>query len=146
MHVLQAVLGSVNFKEAVREYSYDGNVGFHFRRDAEGNWIDKYHTPEEVYDKIMLENTEDIGYTYPGDKTIYTYRNRIRGFNAIGYASHLVHEWCHKLGFTHDFERSENRENSVPYAIGNMVGKLYSELHIIDSNGFQILSKIKIDS
>ncbi len=158
VHVLSSILGSVNFKEAIREYSHEGKPGFYFRQNEDGSWEDQPHTNEEVYQKIQAgneilgnvsanecdlylvidpkDNSTVIGYTYPSVPELYTYRNWFTSFGAIGYAAHLAHEWCHKLGFTHDDDRTDNREHSVPYAVGNLVGKIYNKLHITDSDGF----------
>ncbi|KAA5538687.1 hypothetical protein [Adhaeribacter rhizoryzae] len=156
IQVLQAVLGSSEFKEEVLKYTYNGKNGYYYRKNIKGDWIDQPYSNEEVYRIIMkgqekLGNIHDnecdlyleidkddhstvIGYTYPGDKTIYTYRNWFRSFNAIGYASHLAHEWCHELGFSHSKKKTVRRKHSVPYAIGNMIGRIYPQLKISNNN------------
>lgn len=159
VHVLQSVLGSSLFKGTVRTYSHNGGEGFYFRPVGHpSGGSDTVYTNEEVL-QIILAAVEkkgnrvngecdlhvclinksggsSVGYTKPSIEEIYTYRNWFRSFRSVGYASHLAHEWCHKLGFTHDPNETAERPFSVPYAIGDMVGKLYDELHIMDSDGF----------
>ena len=36
-------------------------------------------------------------------------------------AGHWLHEWCHTAGFIHDYERTDRRDESVPYLIGSLL-------------------------
>jgi hypothetical protein len=150
VEILTTVLNSEEFKQLVLNFSHDGHPGFYFRKDDEGNYVDEYHTNQQVYDKIMagrekvgnVEDNEcdlylhidrrngggDVGYGYPSSKWINTYKDWFKSFNALGYAKHLAHEWCHKLGFTHDKNRTANREFSVPYAIGYLIDDAYEQI------------------
>ncbi len=71
---------------------------------------------------LYMENGEDsnpnaLGYYKAGK--IWTYRKRFRESNMTiaKLSGHYAHEWCHALGFEHP----ENKQDSVPYAIGNLV-------------------------
>lgn len=116
----------------------DGKPGFHYTKDS----------PEEVYKKIMsgaetLDPVEDgeadiyveldrsfswsaIGYTYENTKWQWIYNRFFKGATVAGIAGNLAHEWCHKIGYDHEFKWTELREHSVPYAVGYYV-ESYSE-------------------
>jgi hypothetical protein len=148
--ILEIVFNSELFKHAVLNFSHEGQPGFYFRKDEVGNYVDEYHTNEQVYEKIMagkemvgnvtdnecdlylhIDNRNgggDVGYTYPTSPWINTYKDWFKSFNALGYATHLAHEWCHKLGFTHAKKRTEVRKYSVPYAIGYLIDDMYEQI------------------
>ncbi len=75
--------------------------------------------------KLMAYESEknEIGHTDAGD-TIHTNKGYILENPAHIYASHLLHEYCHVLGFTHAFLRMPFRFMSVPYRIGTIVEKI----------------------
>ncbi len=147
--LIEKVINSEEFKYNVLNYTQkNGKIGFHFRKTIFGKNIDYPYTNQEVFDMIMLSkehagnkaphqmdlylhllaesNDGVVGYGNADEKEIYTYNN---WFNIIlsteEYAGHIVHEWTHKLGFDHAFGRfAPNRDNSVPYAIGELVVRL----------------------
>ena len=69
-----------------------------------------------------------IGYTSVDDPTIHINRKIYRSSEISDIADNLVHEWCHKMGFEHDFEVTDRRPSSVPYAIGYIVDDLVQQL------------------
>lgn len=66
-----------------------------------------------------------IGYTTPSSMIVNTNSKFHNGFEPCEIASNLSHEWVHKMGFGHN---SATSYNSVPYAIGYLVGELCKEL------------------
>lgn len=80
--------------------------------------------------EAYTESANVIGYTKPNILTVYMntrYLNK-RSFGANQVAMNIVHEWLHKLGFKHAYERTANRSHSVPYAIGYIVRDLAAKI------------------
>ena len=48
--------------------------------------------------------------------------------NPAKVTENMMHEWLHKIGFKHDYERTLTRPYSVPYAIGYLVGRIAQKL------------------
>jgi hypothetical protein len=109
---------------------------------------DTYYTNQEIYAMIMnakethgnvsngsmdlylvLKDGSDgnvVGFGLQNKKEIYTYKDMFDIKKPKQIANHITHEWTHKLGFSHAeiTTRFGNRDNSVPYAIGNMIEDL----------------------
>ena len=135
--IIKRVISSEEFKERVLNYAYDGKKGFF------GN---EGMTNEEVYQKILEgaekmgntsknnimdvelelyhQKTNTIGYTYPNTVRIWMNMKYFTKYTPIKVADNLMHEWMHKLGFTHAVTWSQSRDHSVPYAIGYLVEEL----------------------
>jgi hypothetical protein len=150
LELMARVLNSEEFKEGVVNYQFKRKHTFYYRRSLFGRYIDQPYTNEQVYSMIMAAEEEVgnnqphtidlylqldegsngtvIGYGYPEAKEIYTYSIMFDKMTIEALASHYTHEWCHKLGFEHSFERAPNREHSVPYAVGNLISKLAKKL------------------
>ncbi len=146
--ILENIFNQEKFRQLILDYSHPGNKGFYFRKNMWGKYIDTPYSNQQVLSMItnaveLSGNVQHgqvdlylnldprkgggtVGYGYPSQKDIYTYSDWFTSFNSLGYASHIAHEWCHKLGFTHSHKKSEKRKYSVPYAIGYMVGDLYT--------------------
>ena len=151
---VENILNSQQFKDAVLNFTTNGELTFSFKK----NWFKSFdtYTNEEVYKMIMqahelhdnimdgsvdlyldLKEGSDgnvVGYGLPGDEIIHTYKewfdNPDRKNQEI--ANHIIHEWCHKIGFEHAQQpwQDINRNNSVPYAIGNLVEGFYNNLNL----------------
>lgn len=139
--IIKKVITSEAFKERVLNYSYNGSKKF-FDNHGLSN--------EEVYQKILegaekmgntaKNNTMDvelelyhqktttIGYTYPNTVRIWMNTKYFNKYTPIKVADNLMHEWMHKLGFTHATTWSKDRDHSVPYAIGYLVEELADNL------------------
>jgi hypothetical protein len=64
----------------------------------------------------------EVGKTVNG--IIMTYAGYIRE-NGVGcYAAHLIHEYCHVVGFSHAFLRMPLRNRTVPYRAGEIAEKI----------------------
>lgn len=82
--------------------------------------------PDNVINlKLMVYNNEknEVGHTDGGD-TIHTHKGYILANPAVCYAAHLLHEYCHVLGFTHAFLRMPLRFMTVPYRAGRIVARM----------------------
>ena len=64
--------------------------------------------------------TNVIGYTY-GGKMQYTYSWFFNSASIESISGHIVHEYCHILGFKHPRFYTSTRQFSVPYACGNYI-------------------------
>lgn len=64
-----------------------------------------------------------IGMTDMKSKTITTYSQIFIKMSAAEKASHFAHEMMHVIGFTHSFNSSASRDNSLPYQVGDYVEK-----------------------
>lgn len=136
-----AILQSDEFKKATIEQTYEVYrcTGF-WRwkkcvRTLEDGFTNTTHTPKQVYETISNaisefswtcdggKNGRVIGYTFADKKQIYTYKWVIDSYLVYELAGHLIHEWLHVLGYSHN---SAKDHNSVPYALGydaEMIGK-----------------------
>jgi hypothetical protein len=140
--IIERVINSDLFKQKVSEYP------FYYRKKLFGGYIDKPYSNEEVlsiienaieYPGSINKNGIDlylhlidgsngsvIGYGIRGTKEIYTYKKMFQVMEIKEIANHIVHEWLHKLGFTHAEYTTYfgKRDKSVPYAVGNFIENL----------------------
>lgn len=74
---------------------------------------------------LYVGEKREIGHT-DNNLVIHTNRKYVLDNGAPCYAAHLAHEYCHVLGFRHSRWRfpGSRRQNTVPYAIGDIVGEL----------------------
>lgn len=136
--LMEKVLNSVEFRDAVLGASHRGRPGF----------ADDARSPQEIYAAVRaahesFEAAPDgevdlnlhlknfsvfhrnvVGYTTAGSDTITTNRRFFSGYAPAEVAGHLAHEWLHKLGFEHDHASTADRPHSVPYALGDLVERL----------------------
>ena len=49
--------------------------------------------------------------------------------NDHSVAGHWVHEYAHVLGFGHDFEKTDRRPHSVPYAVGTIAEEIAEKMN-----------------
>lgn len=135
--IIKRVISSIEFKERVLNYTHNGTKQFN---DNDGL------SNEEIYLKILEgaekignssknntmdvelelyhQGTKTIGYTYPNTVRIWMNKKYFNRYTPVEVADNLMHEWMHKLGFTHATMWSKNRDHTVPYAIGYLVEEL----------------------
>ncbi len=137
--VLNKILNNEKFRDGVLKFTTDGLFRFHYRRSFLGNYIDKPYTNKQVYEIITQNSGEDeikqvdlnlellpggdvddLGYTNPDTKRIYTHRNWFNNLTLPEYVGHLTHEWCHQLGFNHSNRLAQHVESSVPFGVGSI--------------------------
>lgn len=142
--LIKQVIATDEFKQSVLNKKYNGkkqyvdNGGLNnaqiYRKILEGS---EMLSPGE--DNIMnlelqsyFEGQNVIGYTKPGMKTIFMNTKYLdqTNFEISEVAMNLTHEWLHKLGFTHAFQRTPSREHSVPYAIGYIMRSLARKIQL----------------
>ena len=137
---LEIVINSVEFKQKVIDHVWRGERTFN---DNDGL------TNEEIYEKLMsgkedllpeldqeidldmtlyYRNNSTVGYTYPDTIKIWVNDKFFSGYSLGQVAANAIHEWTHKIGFTHDFRNNADRPYSVPYAVGSIVREMVDNL------------------
>lgn len=141
VQIIKRVITSKEFKDRVLNYQFNGNRGF-----VDNNGLSN----EEIYHRILEgaeqmgntaknnimdvelelyhQTTNTIGYTYPNTSRIWINKKYFSKYTPIKVADNLMHEWMHKLGFTHAVHWSKERDHSVPYAIGYLVEELAAKM------------------
>lgn len=69
--------------------------------------VEMYYTSSNVYGK-----------TYPSQMKLWFNTKYYNKWDSCQMASNIGHERSHKLGYTHDYNKTKNRPYSVPYSIG----------------------------
>lgn len=70
---------------------------------------------------MYYKNNGTVGYTYANSDTIWFNRKFHRNYSICQSAANLGHERAHKLGYTHDFNRTRRRSDQTPYVIGEAI-------------------------
>ncbi|MBD65386.1 MAG: hypothetical protein CME62_09270 [Halobacteriovoraceae bacterium] len=137
---LKLVVNSIEFKEAVLAHTYNGvyqyvdNLGLSnsqiYEKIMAGAETLNPAIDEEMDIDITLyfTNNSVVGYTYPNSERIWV-NDKFFTSNSLGQvAANIMHEWTHKIGFGHDYNRTARRPYSVPYAVGSIVRRLVDNL------------------
>ncbi len=141
VEIIKKVIATKEFRERVLTYSYLGKNQFFANQGL---------TNEEVYQKLLdgaeivgnsaknntldvkielyHQSTNTIGYTYPNTERIWMNTKYYNKYTPIKVADNLMHEWMHKLGFTHTVSWSKDRDHTIPYAIGYLIEELATKL------------------
>jgi len=148
----EQVWNSDKFKQAVLNFSYTYTTGSLWWKKSYSEkgfrWNNDLST-QQIYDKLMsgaelLAPTSDneadiqitlyvasgstIGYTYPNTAMQWINAKFFNSFTAADVVGNLSHEYCHKLGFDHEYKATALRPYTVPYAIGYMSGDMATEI------------------
>jgi hypothetical protein len=141
VEIIKKVIMTKEFKDRVYNYTYKGvkqfvdNKGLSneevYRKLIEGAEIVGNTTKNNTMDvelELYQDTSKTIGYTYPHTVRIWMNKKYFNRYTPIKVADNLMHEWMHKLGFTHSTVWSKDRDHSVPYAIGYLIEELASKL------------------
>ncbi|WP_194976380.1 hypothetical protein [Aquiflexum lacus] len=151
IQLLENTINSDEFKKAVIDFKthIDGGT-FHFiRKEKKGLRIRtfklKRYTNTEVLEKILKGNSQFknkielklkmefgddgdvVGYKKSGSSTIHTYEKFVKNMTLTRFAAHIIHEYCHIIGFEHSSSSKHDKLRdcySVPYAIHKMLKKI----------------------
>lgn len=98
---------------------------------AADNKADIYWVIEKRSRLTRLFKGCSVGYGYPEGKEFYTYSCFLDDGDGdlSDIAGHVAHEWSHKLGFVHDPDEHDRRDETVPYAFGYLVRE-HAERHL----------------
>lgn len=131
--IVEECFNSDYFRAAVLNKMTLGKPFFHYTNDSRDTVYKKLMAGAEVLDQtedfeadifVELDNSfswSAIGYTYPNTKWQWIYNRFFKGASIEAIAGNLAHEWCHKIGYEHEFKYTRLREHSVPYWVGNFV-------------------------
>lgn len=139
--LIRKVVASDEFKNKVVNYTYNGKKQFAdngglsntqiYQKLLEG--AEKLRPSKNNAMDITVEtyytSANVIGYTLPSANKIWMNTKYLNNFTPVQVSSNMVHEWLHKLGFTHDYESTTKRPYSVPYAIGYIVKALATKFN-----------------
>jgi hypothetical protein len=136
IEIVKLVVATEKFRNDVVNFTYNGQKAFIDNKGRTNEQIyqsilDAAETLKPIKNNIMdLEvqlyyaATNVVGYTYGGTTRIWVNTKYFNTFMENSVAGNLFHEWLHKLGYTHAVSATTTRPYSVPYAIGNIMGKI----------------------
>ena len=141
VRLLKKIITSDEFKTRIINFNYKGNKNFVdnkgisnlevYKKILEGAEQIGNTSPNNLMDvelELYHQSTTTIGYTYPDTSRIWINKKYFTRYSPAKVADNLMHEWMHKLGFTHEAKWSKDRDNSVPYAIGYLVEELAQKI------------------
>lgn len=122
----------INFKNSTGKREFASNKGLTneeiYQIFMDGREILQNDTPGEMnfYLKLYYNPfSRVIGYTNPDTNLIHINWRFFKNYHPSDVAANLAHEWVHKIGFDHI---SAKEHDSVPYAIGYIVGDMAKKL------------------
>jgi hypothetical protein len=137
--LIKKVITSDKFQKEVLNHQFKGERAFAdnqglsnsqiYRKILEGSETIKPGKDNEM-DMVLLTYYEDaitIGYTYPTTRNVWMNTKYLNRYNPVQVTGNMMHEWLHKLGFTHPVKHTPERRFSVPYAVGYIMQKLARE-------------------
>jgi hypothetical protein len=145
--LINIVMNSDEFKNAVLNFSYNGVPGFVQNLGMTNQEIydylmqgaERYPAQTEADHKMNFDielytsswfGRGTLGYTDTSTKTIHINTRFYDKTEANGIAMNMVHEWTHKMGFDHDQNRTARRDYSVPYGVGYIVRDLAAKINL----------------
>lgn len=141
VRILKKIITSDEFKERIINFNYNGKRNFIdnkgisnqevYQKILEGAEQIGNTSPNNLMDvelELYHQSTTTIGYTYPDTSRIWINKKYFTRYSPAKVADNLMHEWMHKLGFTHETKWSKDRDNSVPYAVGYLVEELAQKI------------------
>lgn len=133
---IMKVIASEAFRTKVLNHSYGGVKKFNNNNGLSNSQIymkilegmESYKKTKnnqmDLNIKVYYESSSTVGYTTPSSSYINMNTKFLNSYTSTQVTRNMVHEWLHKLGFTHAVYYSVSRDYSVPYAIGRIVESL----------------------
>lgn len=137
--LVREVIASREFRNAVINHTYNGRKTFIDNRGLTNTQIylmmlqgaeqllPDSNNAMDVELELYYQSNATIGYTMPSTSRIWMNTKYFDSYEPYQVAGNLIHEWLHKLGFTHSSEYNSARPYSVPYAIGYIVRSMARE-------------------
>lgn len=145
VNLMNKVLNSENFKREILDYEFTDRRYRQSRSDQFREIIDN----NEIYDILMKgyeqNSSEGNDYTWKLNIKLGRFLRQVgrregnliitqnwffkKNNNDYKVAAHWIHEYSHVLGFHHDYEKTERRKDSIPYALGTIVEKVLEDLN-----------------
>lgn len=144
--LVEMIINSAAFKNRVLNFSYQGKKEFvqnsgmsnkqiyDFLMTGAEQYPEKTASDHEMdYDLVLYkpkwyQSKNVLGYTSRDTNIIHINKKFFNDAEVNQIAMNLVHEWTHKMGFDHDFKRTDRRPYSVPYGIGYLVRDLGNKM------------------
>lgn len=133
---IMKVIETESFRNKVLNHTYGGVKRFNnnnglsnsqiYLRILEGmeNYKKTKNNQMDLNIKVYYENSSTVGYTTTTSSYINMNTKFLNSYTSNQVTRNMVHEWLHKLGFSHAVNYSVSRDYSVPYAIGKIVESL----------------------
>lgn len=123
--------GSLWWKKCRHERS----LGFHYTNKTNALVYDSIMSGAEILRpdqdcainvdiNLTAGKSNVLGYTYPNTLKTWISRWFLDSAPASEIAGNIMHEWCHKIGYDHEYRNTALRQYSVPYAVGYIVSNL----------------------
>jgi hypothetical protein len=132
--ILREIFASAEFKRRILSHRFRGRYRFSMNKGLTNHQIyrkllkgiERLHPYDNNAMDVEVElytnlHSQVVGFTNPRTRRIWMNTKYFNRNTPAQVASHLTHEWLHKLGFDHERGRCQNRKYSVPYAIGYIV-------------------------
>ena len=130
---IREVVHSQAFKDRIINFTYNGVKKF-----VDNNGL----TNTQIYYKILngaekllptadnemdlkiktyYQNSSTVGYTSSSSMYINMNTKFLNNYTSNETAKTMMHEWLHKLGFSHSSYYTSSRNYSVPYGVGKII-------------------------
>lgn len=138
--LIKKVVASEEFKDAILNHTYHGKKTFVdnggmsnaeiYAKIVEGSETLRPGTDNQMdLDlEVFSRNDDTVGYTFPTEIRVWMNAKFLNKNTPAKVTTNMMHEWLHKLGFKHDYEKTASRPYSVPYAVGYLVARLAQRL------------------
>lgn len=139
--LIKEVIASQEFKDKILNFKHKGKRQFAnnqglsneqiYQKILEGS--EKFTPGKDNKMDLHLETYSDkksitVGYTYKTVKEVWMNTKYLGMYPASKITTNMVHEWLHKVGFSHDMDQTKVRPFSVPYAVGYIVRDLAARI------------------
>lgn len=133
--LIQQILMSEEFKNEILDARFTWTMGLSnleiYEKIIQG--AEKLSPKVDYEMDVVLEtfyaDAVTVGYTMTGSHKVFMNRKFLHRFTPAEVTSNIMHEWLHKLGFSHEVEDSPSRRASVPYTVGYIVRNLAKKLY-----------------
>lgn len=134
---VEGIINSEKFKARVLNAWYNGKAQFKdttlsneevYKALREGAELDS--SPDWTWNvevEISKARCSTLGWTYPNVRKFWINSCGFEKRADAGLAGTICHEYAHKLGFKHDFQKTPGREFTVPYAVGTICAELFNQ-------------------
>lgn len=137
------VFNMAEFRTSVLDFSWNGKNEFANNNGLSNEEVfNKLFSGEEIADPSQNFTADFIlqayskwwplgsavGFTDADAGKIYTKWHFIKNAEIKELAAHYAHEYCHCIGFEHDYDNTPERPFSVPYAIGDIVENIIEKM------------------
>jgi hypothetical protein len=141
IEILREIFSSSEFRRRILHHRFNGERTFHRNNGLTNDqiyWLilsgrerltpHKNNAMDVEVELYSDFNSSVLGFTMPRTKRIWMNLKYFNKNSPADIASHLTHEWLHKLGFDHEKDKTSLRKYSVPYAVGYIVKDLTRKL------------------